>query len=204
MMKSADEVKGVEGTVMIEFLEQEVRDHLTVVSACERLVPLVVKVSEEICTRLGNGGTVFTFGNGGSAGDAQHLAAELIGRYSRERRPLPAVSLANDYGYQEMFARQVTALAGSGDVVIGFSTSGQSGNVVRGLAVARQTGALTVLFTGESGTAAAQYADHVLRVPSASTARVQEGHLLLLHLMSEQIDRWAAAVENRPSQGVSR
>jgi D-sedoheptulose 7-phosphate isomerase len=214
MMKSADEVKGVEGTVMIEFLEQEVRDHLTVVSACERLVPLVVKVSEEICTRLGNGGTVFTFGNGGSAGDAQHLAAELIGRYSRERRPLAAVSLAtdpsvttciaNDYGYQEVFARQVTALAGSGDVVIGFSTSGQSGSVVRGLAVARQTGALTVLFTGESGTAAAQYADHVLRVPSASTARVQEGHLLLLHLMSEQIDRWAAAVENRPSQGVSR
>jgi D-sedoheptulose 7-phosphate isomerase len=214
MMKSADEVKGVEGTAMIEFLEQEVRDHLTVVSACGGLVPLVVKVAEEICTRLGAGGKVFTFGNGGSAGDAQHLAAELSGRYSRERRPLAAVSLAtdpsvttciaNDYGYQEVFARQVTALAGSRDVVIAFSTSGQSANVVSGLAAARQTGALTVLFTGESGTAAAQYADHVLRAPSASTARVQEGHLLLLHLMSEQIDRWAAAVENRPSQGVSR
>jgi D-sedoheptulose 7-phosphate isomerase len=104
--------------------------------------------------------------------------------------------IANDYGYQDVFARQMTALAGSSDVVIAFSTSGQSPNMVNGLAAARETGALTILFTGESGTAAAQYADRVLRVPSVSTARVQEGHLLLLHLLSEQIDRWAASEDS--------
>jgi D-sedoheptulose 7-phosphate isomerase len=213
-MESINEVMGVENQPITELLGQQVRDHLAVVYACESLIPVVVQISEEICTRLGNGGTVLTFGNGGSAGDAQHLAAELIGRYSRERRPLAAVSLAtdpsvttciaNDYGYQDVFARQVTALAGSSDVVIAFSTSGQSPNVVNGLAAARETGALTVLFTGESGTAAAQYADRVLRVCSTSTARVQEGHLLLLHLLSEQIDLWAATVENSSTKGFSR
>jgi D-sedoheptulose 7-phosphate isomerase len=213
-MKSTDQEKAVRDTAMTELLGQQVRDHLAVVRACKSLIPLVVQVSEEICTRLGSGGTVFTFGNGGSAGDAQHLAAELVGRYLRERRPLAAVSLvtdpsvttciANDYSYQDVFARQVTALAGSGDVVIAFSTSGQSPNVVNGLAVARAMGALTVLFTGELGTVAARYADRVLRVPSAFTARVQEGHLLLLHLLSEEIDRWAAGSENGSRKGLSR
>jgi D-sedoheptulose 7-phosphate isomerase len=198
---------------MTELLGQEVRDHLAMVRASESLIPLVVEIAEEICTRLANGGTVFTFGNGGSAADAQHLAAELVGRYSRERRPLAAVSLAtdpsvttciaNDYGYQDVFARQVTALAGSSDVVIAFSTSGQSPNVVNGLAAARETGALTVLFTGESGMAAAQHADRVLRVRSKSTPRVQEGHLLLLHLLSEQIDHWAAAGEDSSGKDSS-
>jgi D-sedoheptulose 7-phosphate isomerase len=164
----------------------------------------LVDTSEEVCTRLDKGGTVFTFGNGGSAADAQHLAAELVGRYSRDRRPLAAVSLAtdpsvttciaNDYSYDDVFGRQVRALVGPNDVVIAFSTSGQSPNVVNGLAAAQEAGALTVLFTGGSGVAAARYAERVFRVPSASTARVQEGHLLLLHLLSEQVDQWAAGV----------
>ena len=201
---SSDHVMGTDGVAIIELLKQQVRDHLAVVGACEPLLSALVDTSEEVCTRLDKGGTVFTFGNGGSAADAQHLAAELVGRYSRDRRPLAAVSLAtdpsvttciaNDYSYDDVFGRQVRALVGPNDVVIAFSTSGQSPNVVNGLAAAQEAGALTVLFTGGSGVAAARYAERVFRVPSASTARVQEGHLLLLHLLSEQVDQWAAGV----------
>ncbi len=201
---SVDHVKGTDGVAILELLKEQVSDHLAVVGACEPLLPDLVQTSEEVCTRLNNGGTVFTFGNGGSAADAQHLAAELVGRYSLDRRPLAAVSLAtdpsvttciaNDYSYDDVFGRQVRALVGPNDVVIAFSTSGQSPNVVNGLAAAQEAGALTVLFTGRSGAAAARYAERVFRVPSVSTARVQEGHLLLLHLLSEQVDQWAAGV----------
>jgi len=184
-----------------ELLRQEIRDHLSIVTALEALIPSVEHVSSEICAQLERGGTVLSFGNGGSAADAQHLVSELIGRYSRPRRALPARSLAtdpsvvtciaNDYGYDDVFARQVSALAGSTDVVVAFSTSGESPSVVNGLAAAQKNGALTILFTGEAGTAAAQHADRVLRAPSTVTARVQESHILLIHLVSEYIDRWA-------------
>ena len=149
-----------------------------------------------------SGGRVFTFGNGGSAADAQHLAAELVGRFVRERRPLAATALTvdpsvltcigNDYSFEELYARQVDALVASGDVVIGFTTSGRSPNVVRGLEAARRRGATTILFGGGDGAPAAAHADHALLVPSATTARVQELHLLLLHLLIEQVDDWAA------------
>lgn len=183
-------------------LDEQVQNHLEVIEGTRQLIPQVVALSSEICDRLGAGGTVFTFGNGGSAADAQHFTAELIGRYLRDRRPLAAVSLStdpsvttcigNDYSYDEVLSRQIEALVGPGDVVIAFSTSGRSPSVVAGLASARSREALTVLLTGESGQEAAVHADRVLRVPSSRTARIQEGHVLLLHLMSEQIDRWAA------------
>ena len=165
---------------------------------------------------LAGGGTVYTFGNGGSAADAQHLAAELIGRYRRTRRPLPAASLAtdpsvvtciaNDFGYDEVFARQVSALAGPGDVVVGFTTSGRSRSVVDGLAAGRDVGATTVLFGAGDGSAARMVADHALLVPSETTARIQEMHLLLLHLLSEAVDAWAAGTEPADDEpdGVTR
>jgi D-sedoheptulose 7-phosphate isomerase len=149
-----------------------------------------------------SGGRVFTFGNGGSAADAQHLAAELVGRFVRERRPLAATALTvdpsvltcigNDYSFEELYARQVDALVASGDVVIGFTTSGRSPNVVRGLEAARRRGATTILFGGGDGAPAAAHADHALLVPSSSTARVQEMHLLLMHLLIDKVDAWAA------------
>jgi D-sedoheptulose 7-phosphate isomerase len=185
-----------------DILDAQLDDHLALVAATRALVPVVDAVAGEICARLGRGGVVYTFGNGGSAADAQHLVAELVGRYHRERRPLRAVALSvdpsvtscigNDYGFAEVFARQVTALATPADVVVAFSTSGRSPNVLAGLAAAARRGALTVLFTGASGSGAGDRVDHALVVPSTTTARVQEMHLLLLHLLSDHVDRWAA------------
>lgn len=186
-------------------LAEHVDDHLAVIASVRSYVDGVAALGDEVCARLGRGGIVYSFGNGGSAADAQHLAGELIGRYCRERRPLAAVALStdptvttcigNDYSFDDVFARQVTALARPDDVVAAFTTSGRSPNVVAGLRAARAAGALTVLFTGrpegEAGPANA-YADHVFAVPSSRTARVQEAHVLLLHLLSEHIDRWAA------------
>ena len=181
---------------------EQIDEHRRVVAAIDDLLPLLREVITTVCAALGADRRIYTFGNGGSAADAQHLAAELIGRYARDRRPLPAVALtvdpsavtciANDYSYDDVFARQVEALAEPGDIVVGFTTSGRSSNVVNGLAAARQRSAVTVLFSGGDGGAAAAHADHVLLVPSRNTARIQEMHLLLLHVLSEAVDSWAA------------
>ena len=177
-------------------------DHRSVLDAVEGLLPTLEEVATRVCEAFAAGRRLYSFGNGGSAADAQHLAAELIGRYRRERRPLPAVSLAvdpsvvtciaNDYSFDDLFARQVEALVVRGDIVVGFSTSGRSANVVRGLAAARAAGATTVLFTGGDGGPAGDHADFALVVPSSTTARVQEMHLLMLHLLSDAVDAWAA------------
>jgi D-sedoheptulose 7-phosphate isomerase len=168
----------------------------------EELVAVADVVAARLIAAFGAGGRVYTFGNGGSSADALHFAEELVGRFARERRPLPAQSLAadptaltciaNDFSYDEVFERQVHAFVRAGDVVVGFSTSGRSPNVVRALAAARAAGAETVLFGGGDGGPAAAEADHALVVPSAATARVQEMHVLLLHLILEQVDAWAA------------
>jgi D-sedoheptulose 7-phosphate isomerase len=183
-------------------LAEELADHLGVVGRARELLPELGKVADRLIEVYESDGRLFTFGNGGSAADAQHLAAELIGRYKRDRRPLPAVALtvdpsvltcvANDYGYQDVFARQVTGFVRPGDMVIAFSTSGRSANVVRGLETARSQGATTVYFGGSGGGPAAGHADHALVVDSMQTARIQETHLLLLHLLSERVDAWAA------------
>jgi len=185
-------------------------EHVALAGEVAGLLPTLADVSARLISVFDAGGRLYTFGNGGSAADAQHLAAELIGRYRRDRRPLPAVALsvdpsvvsciANDYAWDDVFARQVEALAGPGDMVIGFTTSGASANVVLGLAAARARGATTVLFGGATGSGAGvrdggparEHADLALVVPSATTARVQEMHLLLLHLLSDAVDAWAA------------
>jgi D-sedoheptulose 7-phosphate isomerase len=178
-------------------------EHLAVAQAVRRLLPSVARVARAVIAAYESGGRVVAFGNGGSAADAQHLAAELVGRYRRERRALAAISLAtdpsvvtsiaNDYSFEDLFARQVEALAGPADVVVGVTTSGRSENVVRGLVAARAVGATTVLLSGGDGRPASDHADHALVVPSDTTARVQEMHLLLLHLIVDQVDAWAAA-----------
>jgi D-sedoheptulose 7-phosphate isomerase len=174
-------------------------EHAEVLARMRDLLPTAEEVAHTLVAAYEGGGRVYTCGNGGSAADAAHFAEELIGRYKRERRPLPAQSLAidasaltciaNDYSYDEVFERQVRGFVREGDVVVGFSTSGRSPNVVRGLAAARELGATTVLFTGRNGGEAGL----VLDVPSESTARIQELHVLLLHVILEEVDRWAAA-----------
>lgn len=187
---------------MADLPGEQLADHLALAARMEDLLPRVTAVARRLTATYEQGGVVYTFGNGGSAADAQHLAAELIGRYARERRALAASALSvdpsiltcigNDYTFAEIFARQVHALASSADTVVGFTTTGRSPNVVNGLAAARQRGAATVLFAGGTGEPAAAQADHLLLVPSTNTARVQEMHLLLLHLVIEQVDDWAA------------
>ncbi|MFS4091183.1 SIS domain-containing protein [Streptomyces sp. AF1A] len=181
---------------------QQLTDHVELARRVEQLLPQLLEVSRRLVAVYEAGGRLYTFGNGGSAADAQHLAAELVGRYLRERRPLPALALSvdpsvttcigNDYDFDDLFSRQIEAFAGPRDMVLAFTTSGRSENVVRGLKTARDRGALTVLFGGGDGGPAAEHADLTLLVPSTTTARTQEMHLLLLHLLSEQIDAWAA------------
>jgi D-sedoheptulose 7-phosphate isomerase len=157
------------------------------------------EAAEAVINALRRGGKVLVFGNGGSASDAQHFAAELVGRFTRERRALAAIALttdtsvltalANDYAFDRVFTRQVEALGRAGDVALGISTSGGSRNVVEALTVARHAGLTTVALTGRDGGAVGAVADIHINVASASTARVQEVHRTLLHAMCELIER---------------
>jgi D-sedoheptulose 7-phosphate isomerase len=179
--------------------------HLTAAHAMADVLPAVHEVAEMLCQRFGSGGHVYTFGNGGSAADAQHLTGELIGHYKRSRRALPSVTLstdptvmtciANDYDYSDVFARQISALVGPNDVVAAFTTSGRSANIVAGLQTARVAGATTVLFGANGGGPAATYADYLLLSPADQTPRVQEMHTLMLHMISDHVDAWAASVD---------
>ena len=188
-------------TTLHGLLDGQLDRHSEVAAAMRAELPAVQAVADELIRRLSMGGVLYTFGNGGSAADAQHLAGELIGRYLRERRPLPAVALigdgavvsciANDYSYDDVFARQVSALARPQDMVVGFSTSGTSPTVVKGLAAARANGACSVAFTSTRGRELAAAADLAVVVPADETARIQEMHVLALHLVSELVDHWA-------------
>ena len=142
--------------------------------------------------------TIIFIGNGGSSADAGHLAAELLGRFRVDRDPLPAIALAdntaavtaigNDYGYADVFSRQIAGVARPGDVLVGLSTSGKSANVVRAFETARALGLTTVALTGAGGGCLLGLADHCLRIPSEDTARIQECHMLLGHAMCELVE----------------
>jgi D-sedoheptulose 7-phosphate isomerase len=179
---------------MVEHFEAHER---VVRSSVEQLSGVVTKVGQALVEALEHGGKVLAFGNGGSATQASHLAGELVGRYLRTRRPLPAIALAadagtvtcigNDFGYGALFERQVEALAKGGDFAVGLTTSGRSENVLRGLAAAKRCGALTVAMTGAAGLIDTD-ADFVVRVPSSVTAHIQEVHLMLVHVWCEAVD----------------
>jgi D-sedoheptulose 7-phosphate isomerase len=158
----------------------------------------IVQVAALIVTAFREGHKVLLFGNGGSASDAAHIAAEFVGRYKHERTPLPAIALAtdiaaitciaNDYGYEELFARQVRAHGQKGDVAIAISTSGNSPNVLKGAAAARDCGLTTIAWTGASGGKLAALADIAFLVPSTVTARIQESHITLGHVLCELVE----------------
>lgn len=158
----------------------------------------IVHVAGLIAAAFRDGYKVLLFGNGGSATDAAHIAAEFVGRYKRERVPLPAIALAtdiaaitciaNDYGYEELFARQVRAHGRKGDIAIGISTSGNSPNVLRGIDAARECGLTTVAWTGGTGGKLAGLVDYPFIVPSTLTSRIQESHITLGHVLCELIE----------------
>lgn len=159
----------------------------------------IVEAADTIRGCLRAGRTVLTFGNGGSAGDAQHFAAELVGRFEKERDGLASIALAadisiltavaNDYGYDVVFRRQVEALGRRGDVALGISTSGQSTNVVLALEAARRRDLVTIALTGRDGGQVGAAADIHINVPESSTARVQEVHRTILHAICALVDR---------------
>lgn len=173
--------------------------------ACERTIAVLADVTSLIVERLQDGGKVVFFGNGGSSADAQHLAAEFLGRFYHDRPALPALALAdnvaaltaiaNDYDYADVFARQLMGLASPGDVVIGLSTSGESENVIRALACSRERGVHAVAFTGALPNSLADEADHCVAIPSTDTPRIQEAHMLLGHTLCELVEAETMARE---------
>ena len=158
----------------------------------------IVQVATLIATAFRNGHKVLLFGNGGSATDSAHLAAEFVGRYKRERAPLPAIALAtdiaaitciaNDYGFEELFARQIRAHGQKGDIAIAISTSGNSPNVLKGAASARECGLTTIAWTGANGGKLAGLVDYPFVVPSTVTSRIQESHITLGHILCELVE----------------
>ncbi len=159
----------------------------------------IVRVAELVSASLSAGGKLVVFGNGGSASDASHIATEFVARFMRDRRALPALSLsadnsaltaiANDFGFERVFARQLEALAGPPDIALAISTSGRSANVLAGAEMARSLGLTTVGLTGTGGGELAGLVDVCLCVPSDVTARVQEGHILIGHVLCELVEQ---------------
>lgn len=175
---------------------------LTVAKNFEALAELesvVQSAADAVLDTLQRGGKVMFCGNGGSAADAQHLAAELVGRYHRDRAPLPALALtvdtsaltaiANDYSYDEVFARQLRGLGREGDVLIALSTSGNSANVLRAIAAARETGIKTIGLTGQSGGQMRQLCDICICVPSDRTNHIQEMHIAVGHVICGEVEK---------------
>ena len=183
-----------------EFYESEFDRHLSVAAATRAATRAPFLALLASCrTSLAQGGKILWFGNGGSAADAQHLATELVVRYTRNRRPLPSLALttdtsaltacANDFGFDDVFARQLEALARPGDVAIGISTSGNSPNVLKALESARRMGVVPAGLAGRDGGKMVGLAEPLLIVPSDVTARIQEMHILLGHMLCDLLER---------------
>jgi D-sedoheptulose 7-phosphate isomerase len=178
---------------------QLIDEHAGVIEAMKTECMNDISLFAEACrTALASGNTIYLMGNGGSACDCQHFAAELVGRFQKERQAMAAVALttdtsvltalANDYGFEVIFSRQVEALVRQGDLVVGITTSGNSPNILRALAAANQQGAVTVGLTGRSGGKLKDICDICIRIPSDVTARIQEAHLLVEHLVCQRIE----------------
>ena len=184
---------------MKAIIEFEFKEHLKTSKATMESITQALEIAANLCIKsLKNGGKILIFGNGGSAADAQHIAAELVGRYKMERKGLAAIALTtdssaitcitNDYSYDYVFSRQLEALANSKDVVIGISTGGTSSNVIKGLMTARDLGCKTIGFSGRGGGNFNILCDINLVVPTDDTPRIQEMHILIGHTICHLID----------------
>jgi D-sedoheptulose 7-phosphate isomerase len=185
-----------------DLFETHLAQHFEALERLRALEAEVQPIAEAWEVALNSGGKILFFGNGGSAADAQHFAAELVVRYRANRSALAGVALttdtsiltahSNDFGFEQVFARQVEALARPGDVVVGISTSGKSASVVAGLKAANAGGCVSVCFTGDDGAECAAVAQHVFRAPSGITARIQECHLVVGHLLCDWVEQRCA------------
>lgn len=196
----------------LQVFEDTVDSHIYAVDKFRRQREIVAQIGRVFMNSLSSGGKILWCGNGGSAADAQHLAAEIVGRFKRNRRGLPSIALttdtsiltavANDFGFNSVFQRQVEALCNPQDVLVGISTSGNSPNVCAAMELAKQIGASTVAFTGQDGGQLAGMADLTLRVESTETARVQEVHILCGHILCDWIDSAIASAEVGNKEGL--
>lgn len=187
-------------SILRKNIQTSIEVHSRLLEAC---LPALTAAADVLVAAYRSGHKALFFGNGGSAADAQHLAAEFLGRYLLERHPLPAVSLhanssavtaiANDYGYEYVFSRQLQALAVAGDVAVGISTSGNSRNVLEAFTVARQMGVTTVGLTGTSGGRMRDLADVLIAAPTNETPRIQECHILAGHALCDAVEQALAA-----------
>ena len=184
----------------MQFLTNSLQEHLqTIQRLIDAALPQIEQSGQIICEALASGRKILLCGNGGSAADAQHIAAELVGCYEKQRRSWPAVALtvdtsaltavSNDLGYEQVFARQVAGLAQAGDVLIAISTSGKSKNVLRAAEAARESGCKIIALTGATADPLASLCDLTVAVPSVRTARVQEAHITIGHLWCEMVDQ---------------
>jgi len=173
-------------------ISDQLKESAEVLTQSAKLAPVADAVAQDLIKTFRNGGKLLTFGNGGSSCDAQNFADELVGRYRRNRPPLSALaltvsqadltSIANDFGYEEVFARQLRAHGRAGDVAVAISTSGNSKNVLKAVEAAREMGIIVVGLTGRTGGKMKTMCDHCLCVPSDSTARIQEAHITLIQI----------------------
>ena len=184
----------------MQFLSNSLQEHLaTIQNLLDASLPEIEQSGQMICEALSSGRKVLLCGNGGSAADAQHIAAELVGCYEKQRRSWPAIALttdtsaltavSNDLGYEQVFARQLAGLAQAGDVLIAISTSGRSKNVLRAAERARELGCRTIALTGATAEPLGSLCDMALAVPSSRTSRVQEAHITIGHLWCEMVDQ---------------
>ena len=184
----------------MDFLANSLQEHLaTIQKVIDSKLPDIQRSGQLICEALASGRKVLLCGNGGSAADAQHIAAELVGCYEKQRRSWPAIALttdtsaltavSNDLGYEQVFARQVLGLAQQGDVLVAISTSGKSKNVLRAAEQAREIGCKTIALTGATAEPLASLCDVSVAVPSTRTSRIQEAHITIGHLWCEMVDQ---------------
>jgi len=184
---------------MLNMIQKELQAHqVTIAKTIEVMIPSIEEASTLIVSTLKAGNKVLLIGNGGSAADAQHIAAELTGRYKSERKGLPAIALttdtsaltaiSNDFGYDRVFDRQVEALANEGDLLIGISTSGNSANILSALALAKELGCATLGMSGKNGGKMNDTCDLNLVIPSNDTPRIQEIHILIGHILCQAVD----------------
>ncbi len=181
-----------------EFLAAELAAHQAVFTQLSAMLPQIAEVAQCLRDCLQRGGKILLMGNGGSAADSQHIAAEIVGRYKCERRGLPAMALTtdtsiltsvgNDFGFDHIFSRQVEALCNPADVVIGISTSGNSANVVKAIEKAREIGAFTVAMAGGTGGKLTDLCDFCLVIPSSDTPRIQEAHIFIGHSLCHLLE----------------
>ncbi len=175
-----------------------VKESISIITDIEKYSENIIQITDQIVNSISNGKKIIIFGNGGSAADSQHIAAELIGRYALERKSYPAIALttdtsaltaiANDYSYNDVFSRQCQGLVNSGDVVIGISTSGNSENVKRGLEVSKDNGAFTIGLLGNNGGKIKDIVDIDISIESKSTPRIQEGHRVIYHIICQMVE----------------